>query len=312
MLGTKSDEVTLKLFQWTLFVDMLGYRDANGSICSDEDAKDFVEFMEVNRNILDFSNRTEVKERYEKDDFDLYKYYDIDSCFVSDSIIITYKPKEVDESINDELRFMHSANALFIICMRLQTVIFNCFTEKGIFLRGGISSKYAYIKDNFAVGEGVIEAYLAESEIAKNPRIVMHPNIRENNKLIEKIELLSKLMYGGKSLIQSDPKDGNLFLDYIGYTISSSSLKSAAVARAALINPIGLIAQKAVTKNFIQRHSEALKRKIDEITENLERVETGSKEQEKIERVLSKFIWLKEYHNRSLAGEKELESYLIE
>ncbi len=302
----------MKLFQWTLFVDMLGYRDVNGSICSDEDAKDFVEFMEINRSILDFSNRTEVKERYKKDEFDLYKYYDIDSCFVSDSIIITYKPKEVDESISDELRFMHSANALFIICMRLQTVIFNCFSEKGIFLRGGISSKYAYIKDNFAVGEGVIEAYLAESEIAKSPRIVLHPNIRENNKLIEKIDYLSELMYGGRSLIQSDPNDGNLFLDYIGHTLSSSSLKSPAVARAALINPIRLIAQKAVTKKFIQRHSEALKRKIDEITGNLEQTESGSKEHEKIERVLSKFIWLKEYQNRSIAGEKELETYLIE
>lgn len=291
---------------------MLGYRATNGSISSDEGAIDFVEFMEANRKILDFSNRTEVKEQYKKDEFDLYKYYEISSCFVSDSIIITYKPKEIDESISEELRFMHSANALFIICMRLQTVIFNCFSEKGIFLRGGISSRYAYIKDNFAVGEGVIEAYLAESKIAENPRIVLHPSIRENKKLIDKIELLSDLMYGGRSLIQTDPKDGHLFLDYIGYVLSSSSLKSAAVARAALINPIGLMAQKTATKTFIQRHSEALKRKLDEITGNLERAESGSKEHEEVARVLRKFIWLKEYHNSSISVEKELESYIIE
>jgi len=301
----------LKLLQWTLFIDMLGYREVNGSISSDRTAEDFIDFMEANKNILDFSNREEVKERYEKDEFNLYEYYDVDSCFVSDSIIITYKPKEVEKLTNEELKFMHSANALFIICMRLQTVIFNCFTEKGIFLRGGISSKYSYIKDSFAVGEGVIEAYLAESSIAKSPRIVLHPNIEENKKLIEKIFFLSDVMYGGKSLIQRDSKDGVLFLDYIGFALASSDLKSQSVARAAVVDPVSFLAQKAVTENYVRRHYEALSAKLHELTSRLEAMEAGSEGREKILRVLSKFIWLKEYHNRSIAGVKKLERYLV-
>jgi hypothetical protein len=290
---------------------MLGYREVNGSISSDKDAEAFIEFMETNRNILDFSNRDEVKELYEKNDFNLYEYYDVDSCFVSDSIIITYKPKEVEKLTKEDLKFMHSANALFIICMRLQTIIFNCFTEKGIFLRGGISSKYSYIKDSFAVGQGVIEAYLAESSIAKSPRIVLHPNIEENKKLIEKINFLSDAMYGGKSLIQRDSQDGILFLDYIGFALSSSDLKSQSVARAAALDPLRFAAQRVVTDNYVRRHYEALGNKIQEMTSTVNKLDAGSEEHEKMLRVLSKFIWLKEYHNRSIAGVKELERYLV-
>lgn len=290
---------------------MLGYREANGFISSDKDAEDFIDFMETNKKILDFSNRDEVKERYEKDEFNLYEYYDVDSCFVSDSIIITYKPKEVEKLTNEELKFMHSANALFIICMRIQTIIFNCFSEKGIFLRGGISSKYAYIKDSYAVGEGVIEAYLAESSIAKNPRIVLHPNVEENNKLIEKINFLSNVMYGGKSLIQRDPQDGILFLDYIGFALSSSDLKSQAVARAASADPFRFAAQKAVTENYVRRHCEALRKKLDEIASSLKKMEAGTEEHEKISRVMDKFIWLRGYHNWSIAGDKALEHYFV-
>jgi hypothetical protein len=76
-------------------------------------------------------------------------------------------------------------------------------------------ARYA-VKDSFALGEGLIEDYLAESLIAKYPRIILHPNVQENKKVIEKIEFLSNVIYGGKSLIQKDPDDGMFFLDYIG------------------------------------------------------------------------------------------------
>lgn len=290
---------------------MLGYREVNGSISSDKDAQDFITFMETNKNILDFSNRDEVKEKYKEEAFNLYDYYDVHSCFVSDSIIITYKPKEVDGQINEELKYMHSANALFIICMRLQTLIFHCFTEKGIFLRGGISSQYAYIKDSFAVGEGVIEAYMTESVIAKHPRIALHPNVGKNEKLMEKIELLSNMMYGGKSLIQRDAKDGILFLDYIGSVLSSSSIKSQSVARAVNDNPLILLSLKNTTHTYVNAHYNALKIKIHEIENRLKKTESDSVEYNKLSRVLSKFIWLKEYHNQSISSIKEMNDYML-
>lgn len=301
----------MKLLQWTLFIDMLGYREANGSINSDKNAEDFIGFMESNKNILDFSNREEIREQYKERNFNLYKYYDIDSCFVSDSIIITYKPKEVEEPKNGNLKFMHSANALFIICMRLQTIIYNCFTERGIFLRGGISSKYSYIKESFAVGEGVIEAYLAESSIAKHPRIALHPNIEENQQVIDCICFLSDNLYGGKSLIKRDSKDGILFLDYIGNALALADPKSQAVAHEALSNPITFSDQKVVTENYICRHYEALSSKLHELTNSLKEMEADSEEYEKTARVLEKFNWLKEYHNQSIAGIEGLKHYIV-
>ncbi|WP_158527192.1 hypothetical protein [Pelagibaculum spongiae] len=53
----------MKLVQWTLFIDMLGYRDINGAINSEAKAKEFIAFMEENKAGLDFTNRSEVKEK---------------------------------------------------------------------------------------------------------------------------------------------------------------------------------------------------------------------------------------------------------
>lgn len=134
----------MKLTQWTLFIDMLGYRDINGAIDSDDKAEEFVSFMQANREIFSATDSQSVRDQYAKNNgFDLYKYYEISSCFVSDSLIITYKPKEVDDLDNEDLAFMHSANALFIIAMRLQAFTFHCYSEKGCFFEAGYPTSTA-------------------------------------------------------------------------------------------------------------------------------------------------------------------------
>lgn len=302
----------MKLLQWTLFIDMLGYREANGSIDSDESAEEFIRFMDENKQALDYTNRDEVKERYKKDVFNLYDYYDISSCFVSDSIIITYKPKEVESLVNEDIKYMHSANALYIICMRLQSLIYNCFSEKGLFLRGGISSKYSYIKDNFAVGEGVIEAYEAESTYAKHPRIVLHPSIESNEKLLDKVKFLGDMMYNGKSIIKKDISDNCLFLDYLGYVLSSSDIKSQAVGQGFVNNPLSVLAQRQVTEKYVREHSQAIKLKLDGLFGRLSDLDCESDEAASIGKVIEKFTWLKGYHNTCIADYDNYEKYHID
>lgn len=56
----------MQLTQWTLFIDMLGYREINGSINSEEKAKEFIEFMETNKKIFEYSDSDEIRERYKK------------------------------------------------------------------------------------------------------------------------------------------------------------------------------------------------------------------------------------------------------
>lgn len=291
---------------------MLGYREINGSINSEEKAKDFIAFMQVNRKIFEFTDSEEKKEKYAPDEFfNLYKYYDIQSAFVSDSLIITYHPKEVDEILPAGVPSMHSANALFIIAIRLQAFIFNCFLEKGMFLRGGISNKYCYIKDNFAVGEGLIEAYLGESEYAKNPRIVLHPAVEKNIELMEKIELISKKMYGGRSIIQKDA-DGLYFLDHLGYAISVIDMRIPMIADSARSDPIRHALTCQSIGDYTRRHAEAINRKFSDLYEKLNQLPPESEEARGIASVIGKFFWLKNYHNAKIDNHEFLSKYKIE
>lgn len=300
----------MQLTQWTLFIDMLGYRDINGSINNEEKAKEFIEFMDENKKIFEYSDSDEVKERYNKDaSFNLYKYYEIQKTFVSDSLIITYSPKLVDEPERPGLADMHSANALFIISMRLQTFIFHCFAEKGIFLRGGISNKYCHIKDSFAVGEGLIEAYLAESKLAINPRIILHPEVTQNLPIMEKINFLADRMYSGKSIIEKDI-DGLYFIDHVGYAIATIDLSIPMVAMAETKNPLQYISNKESITTYVQRHSEAINRKLNELSGSLSQAAPGSVAAEKIKSVISKFEWLRRYHNSKIEGHKFLREYI--
>lgn len=302
----------MKLTQWTLFIDMLGYRDINGSINSEDKAKEFITFMDVNRNIFELNDTEEKREMYAKDEFfDLYKYYDIQSAFVSDSLIFTYHPKEVDENLPAGVPCLHSANALFIIAMRLQTFIFNCFVEKGLFLRGGISNKYCYIKDSFAVGEGLIEAYLAESKYAKNPRIILHPEVEGNIELMEKIHYLAKMMYGGHSIIQKD-EDGLYFLDHLGYAISTTDIKIPMIAGAAQRNPARHILTCKSVGDYTRRHAEAIAGKLTELNERLSKLPPESDDANGVASVIKKFIWLKNYHNSKIENHDFLSKYKVE
>ncbi|GLR65107.1 hypothetical protein [Marinospirillum insulare] len=299
----------MKLIQWTLFLDMLGYRDINGAINSEAKAKEFISFMEDNKGGLDFSNRSEVKEQYKKDkSFDLYLYYDVQHAFISDSLIITFTPKEVKSLKNNQLKYMHSANALFIILMRLQAVIFNCFSQKGLFLRGGISTKYCYIKDHFAVGEGLISAYKAESSLAIHPRIVFSPEVLEDKQLKSSITKLSDIMYGGHNIIKLDD-DGVHYLDYLGYNLSQIDLNVKMISDHAKRNLPMYLYSLEQSKLFFQRHSEAIEGKLTELESR--KAGLNASEIQKLQKVIDKFIWLKNYHNSTLLNHEKFAEYVI-
>ncbi|WP_299267906.1 hypothetical protein [uncultured Psychrosphaera sp.] len=299
----------MKLVQWTLFIDMLGYRDINGAINSEAKAKEFIAFMEENKAGLNFTNRTEVKEQYKKDKaFNLYEYYDVKHAFVSDSLIITFSPKEVRTLKKIKMKYMHSANALFIILMRLQAIIFSCFSQKGLFLRGGISTKYCYIKDEFAVGEGLISAYKAESSLAIYPRIAFSPEVLKDKQLKDSVTDLSKIMYGGNNIIKLD-SDGVHYLDYLGYNLSTVDMRIPMVAGLVAKNPHQYLLSVQHIKLFFEKHAKAVEDKLTE----LEARKTGlnAEKLEKLQKVIDKFLWLKNYHNSSLSIHQNYSEYVI-
>lgn len=299
----------MKLVQWTLFIDMLGYRDINGSINSEAKAKEFISFMEDNKNGLDFLNSPEVKEKYKKDKiFDLYMYYNVQHVFISDSLIITFTPKEVRSLKKRDLKYRHSANALFIIIMRLQVIIFNCFSEKGIFLRGGISTDYCYIKDHFAVGEGLINAYKAESSIAIYPRIAFSPEVLKDKLLKKNISELSNLMYGGHDIVKLD-SDGVHHLDYLGYHLSQVDLNVVMISDLANRDLPQYLESVKITHLFFEKHAKAVKDKLVELDKK--KVGLNKEQLKKHEKLIDKFVWLKKYHNSSLLKHKEFSKHVI-
>ncbi|WPC30957.1 hypothetical protein [Acinetobacter towneri] len=142
----------MKLLQWTLFIDMLGYKNINGSIDNKEKALELINFMKENAEIFQAQDSSKRKILYSQEEFNLYEFYEPKYCFVSDSLIISFEPKEIKRKEKFKNEFVrHSANVAIIIMMRLVVFIFKCYQEKNIFLRGGISNKFSYIDGSIAV-----------------------------------------------------------------------------------------------------------------------------------------------------------------
>lgn len=282
----------MKLERWTLFIDMLGYGQLNGSIKNRDEADTFLAFTKS--NVAHFKNQDseQVKAMYAAEKFDLYKYYDVKVLFVSDSIMISYYPKEVEQLMSEEERNLHSANTLFIILQRLQILLYNCMNEKKILLRGGVSNKFSLIDDHFAVGEGIIEAYQLESRKAIFPRIVVSDDIVANQVLFAAVRYLSLLMYGMENILEKD-NGGAYHLDYLGFNI-----------RCALQG--GINAQNLATYDaFIMRHKETIEFHIEKTQQLIDKIRlTEPVNQEVLKeqsRVLDKYTWLKGYHNTKIS-----------
>lgn len=281
----------MKLKQWVVFIDILGYGEVTNKIKNSKDADDFIAFMKSNQEILTNQSSESVKKSYKADRvFNLYEYYEIEVAFVSDSLIINYKPIEFENSkITEEIATTHSANSLIIILMRLQSFIFNCLkSENKLLIRGGISDKYCKIVENFAVGEGVIEAYKLESKVANFPRIVISESIIQNEKLMEKQKLISKLIYKIDSFITNDENDNISYLDYLKYHIGTTKHPG-----------MNILGTSAIQYLFFDTHKKVIEEKISNITEDIKNCE-NPKIKKKLEGVLLKFNWLKNYHNNTL------------
>jgi len=303
----------MKLFQWTLFIDMLGYRDINGEISDDESASEFISFMELNKELLIGFDSQKSRDHYAKfQSFNLYEFYEIKYAFVSDSIIITYVPQEVNSEKHVNLKFKHSANALFIILMRLQILIFHCFTEKNIFLRGGISNGFCAIKDGFVVGEGLIDAYIAESKKAKNPRIVLSERTASESKIMSSVQDIANEMYNAQSIIKKDD-DGLFFLDYLGYLFAWADENIPMVRANKAKNPQGFNAQLELAMSYVSKHANIVRRSYSEIADKISNLNPDNSEELKtLNEILKKYEWLKNYHNNSVRGRIGFDLFVIE
>jgi hypothetical protein len=289
----------MKLIQWTIFLDMLGYGHKNSSIKNEEDANKFISFMEKNKKYLVLQeDNKKLKETYKTEWFNLYQYYDVKFAFISDSIVFTMMPKEVNETLKEEIYFLHSANALFIAAMRIFNLIFFALVEEKIFIRGGISNKFCNIKNEFAVGEGLIEAYKLESEKAIYPRILLSKEITNNSKIMESLKLISKKIYNSNYLIKKD-NDGFFYLDYLKYRISQSDISSQSVQQNGLKDTRQFLQGVKEVASYLRFHKIIIEENIKKFKEKIENSQ-DEKSTKKYQNILKKYEWSKKYHNKIL------------
>lgn len=281
----------MKLERWTLFIDMLGYGQINGKIKTEEEASEFISFMKSNVKLFDDQNNDEMKKMYADSGFDLYKYYDIKVLIVSDSVMISYNPKEADDLVNDNQRLLHSANTLFIILQRLQIYMYNCMNEKKILVRGGISGKFSLIDDQFAVGEGIIEAYLLESKKAIYPRIVISKEIATNQKLMTALKFVSQKLYKIDNIIEMDEM-GIYYLDYLRYNIRHALQGGFNIQNLQTYDAFFMLHKETIEHHYSTSLTAIDKLKVaDPIDDDAIK---------KMQEVLDKYIWLKGYHNTKM------------
>ncbi|WP_028302626.1 hypothetical protein [Oceanospirillum beijerinckii] len=303
----------MKLIQWTVFVDMLGFGEINKKIKDQESANKFINFMKSNEELFT-RPQTNLRESYEQHGrsggFNVYDYYDFDFTFISDSFVISFSPKEVPE-IRENLFYQHSANCLFIISMRLSTFIVNCQKEYGIFLRGGISDKFSKISASFAVGEGVIDAYRVESVVAKYPRIALSESIVENRKLMERLNFIADQMYSGFRIIKQDV-DSVYYLDYLGHQGTFIDQNNDMGRRNIIDQDLAQLQVSFKNYYFMYKtHRDEIVKCIESVVERIEK-SSDPKVLQKLHNVLDKYRWLTKYHNHSLETLNKFENLLID
>lgn len=289
----------MKAVQWTVFIDMLGFKKLNSAVTSDEQAQDLLDFMTGNRNVL-LELQAGVEQRYKQDSvFNLYEWYDAKTAFISDSIVLTFKPKEVARETNPDKVMMHSANALMIIIMRLGLLMHRCLLDKKITFRGGISTQYCDINESFAVGAGLSAANEAEGK-AVYARLALADDVVRNTALMAWIRKLFRMMYGDSEFLVEE--DGVTYVNALDFMLAGGDMSTPAVSNAIRLpegriaimatrqkNEVFLNAQKALVIEMIREFYAAYRK--DYADENCRK---GNR------RVLEKYFWLRRYHNAAV------------
>lgn len=225
---------------WFCFLDILGFKEI---LRANDHARisEFHELMRRGRTILEGSS--------EEEDY-LGRNFHALSAF-TDNIALGF-PFDDDGEMESGMVFERVAE------FQLEMVL------SGFFIRGGISVGEAYIDELAVYGPALLEAYVGESELARDPRIVLTDSAKA---------LVSRHLeyYGGgrhapqNSDLKRD-RDGQWFVDYLLTTIINDSYETPLV------------------------HEEAIRAHRDIVTARLNEFR-GSP------RIWSKYEWVALYHN---------------
>jgi len=144
--------------------------------------------------------------------------------------------------------------------------------DSDIVIRGGVSVGDIYISGGRVFGPGLITAYELESKFALYPRIIIDPRLIQEHKTDKLLKaewhsVEDELEMMGRLLRQGD--DGMWFIDYV----------------AALE---GELDEHEMYPIFLRRHREVIL--------------AGAQKHSQLNSVLSKFVWMANYHNQIISN----------
>ncbi len=191
------------------FVDILGFKELVKNARKEKNSQAL--FMDFHRILSTWFNREEYSRASmfempliggQKDSFKIRIF--------TDCILIGCPIREkVNHWFSEGLKELYDV-------LRLLEMFQMEMTSNGYFVRGSITVDELYMDDTIIYGNGVIEAYEAESNKAKYPRIIMTKSVEEMLTVIDKgfadenyINYITEFLY--------KDFDGLIFLNYLKF-----------------------------------------------------------------------------------------------
>lgn len=170
---------------------------------------------------------------------------------------------------------------IFRLSMIIASIHHFVASQFGLIVRGGISSKYSCITNNFILGKGIVESHKLESDIALYPRVVFEQNIIND----EIHEIMTRHYRDNNLDFISKDYDGYYFVNYLAILQYIPPM----------IGKMFKIPDDKIKEN-------AIKQKINMI-EKYQKIVADGLEMSN-EKVKSKYNWLNNYLSRVLSNKK--------
>lgn len=261
--------------QYTAFIDILGFSEhIKNKITNHYQAEDFHDTF---NEVIEYF-KFEQQDKYYITDADYLKYIQIKYSWISDTFVIC---TEYIGDIKDNNETKIKVMMIFRLSIIIASIHHFMASKFGFIVRGGISSKYSCITNNFILGEGVSEAARLEKNIAIYPRVIFEENIISD----EMYEIISRQYDDNDLNFVSKDCDGYYFVNYL-----------------AILQELPPMIGKMFKTNEYKINEMAIQNKLDVIKTYQEIVEIGLQIQN--ENIKVKYRWLNIYLGRVLLNEK--------
>ncbi|MGE4489781.1 MAG: hypothetical protein AB7E95_09590 [Kiritimatiellales bacterium] len=144
---------------------------------------------------------------------------------------------------------------------------------KGFFIRGAVSIGDLYMDDIVVFGNGLVQAYKGEQELARDPRIVLSPSAMRY--VDHHLKYYGNRPHAPQNTHLFKDADGQYFINYLDATIEDED------------------GSDAIDRDIIYAHKEVIEKKLARYA--------------KVPAIWSKYMWSARYHNFFCKENKHLE-----